>query len=189
MSEDQESGSSSGMVIGMIVGGVVVLALIVLVVLGGAVFWTFEARGPVGGPVAPAPVMVAEKAPPPGPVAPGPGGPVVEPGGPAPAIQVEKPREHLIGVWEAKTKDGGVAIMEFREDGTLHMTNKSPGKADLTEPAVRWEVRTAKDGFIKLKIDTVKGEPNDHVVRFFFDNRMEIETMQGRVYERRKQAR
>ena len=75
--------------------------------------------------------------------------------------------------------------MEFRADGTLHMTDKKLGQADLVQPVVKWSVRRDK-GVLKLEIVTVQGEPNDHVLRFLDGDRLTIETMEGAVYERRR---
>ena len=163
--------SSSGLMIGLIVGGGVVLVLVVLAVIGGAFFWTMEAA-PVIAPVAALINDDAEPVPP------------VEVA-PAPAIKVANPRQRLLGVWEAKTKNGGTATMEFRADGSLQLNDKQPDMADIVQPPVRWEVREGKDG-LKISIGTVQGGANDHVLRFLDEDRIVIDTIEARTYERRK---
>lgn len=167
---DDHDSSSSALMIGMIVGGVVALTLIALVVLGGAFFWVLDERAP--GPGGPAPVMVA------GPIA---EEVAIEPAG----IKVEDPRRQLIGFWENQGNDGRVATMEFRADGKLLMTDTIPGKEVAKQPPVRWEVRAEKNGH-KLTIDTVQGEPNEHVLRFLDNDRINIETLEGQIYHRRR---
>jgi len=180
MRDPQEEGSSTGLMIGMIVGGVVALVLIVLVALGGAFFWLRFDAGPAPG--GPAPMIAV------GPIA----EEVVEaPELPqlveakAPGIKVDNPREQLLGFWESKAADGRVAIMEFRADGTLQLSDRIPGKDDVKQPVVRWAVRHEKEG-IKIKIDTVQGVPNDHDLRFLDNDRMVIDTLDGVVYHRRR---
>src|SRR6266542_437989 len=122
MSEDPENSGMSAMMIGMIIGGVVVLALIALVILGGAFYWLTP--GPVMPPAAggPAPIAVMDEA-------------AAEPqiAAPAQPVKIVDPRKQLVGIWEAKNKDGGTAIMEFRDDGNLLLTDKRPGKADVAQ--------------------------------------------------------
>jgi len=177
MRDFHEEGSSSGLMVGMIIGGVVALVLIVLVVFGGVFYWWFAWERP--GP--PAAILVAKPMAEEGPAIEAPGEMELAK---APGIQVENPREHLLGIWESKGAGGGVAIMEFRADGTLHMTDKAPGKDDVKQPLVRWEVRKEKDG-LKIKIDTVQGVPNDHVLRFLDNDRLVIDTLEGVIYHRR----
>jgi hypothetical protein len=161
---------------------VVALMLIAVVVLGGAFVWLRAEHDPAPG--GPAPMIAV--------------GPVVEevveaPGLPqlveakGPGIKVDNPREQLLGFWESKGADGRVAIMEFRADGTLHLSDRIPGKDDVKQPPVRWEVRDEKDG-IKIKIDTVQGVPNDHNLRFLDNDRLVIDTLDGVVYQRRREA-
>jgi hypothetical protein len=48
-------------------------------------------------------------------------------------------------------------------------------------------VRDEKDD-IKIKIDTVQGVPNDHNLRFLDNDRLVIDTLDGVVYQRRREA-
>ena len=171
--DEHDSSSSSGLMIGMIVGGVVALVLIVLVIFGGAfLFWHREAAGP-GGPVMPGPVIVEEEAfgwPEP-PVAPG-----VE--------QAPDPTERkLIGVWDAKTPEGDVNTLDLRADHSGEGIAESKGKR--VTASLKWHLIRG-NGETKLWRLPMQGVVDERPIRFLDDNRFVLEGPGGgATYERR----
>src|SRR6516165_10161882 len=109
MSDEQDSGSYSGLMIGLMIAGGIVLILVLLAVLGMG-FWFFldvggPGPGPGPGPAKPPPVaMVEEKM----------------PAVPAEANQ-KPPNQRLLGSWEGTAADGGRFTLHFKEDGKLEI--------------------------------------------------------------------
>jgi hypothetical protein len=176
--DDQDS-SSSALMIGLIVGGGVILALVLFAVLGAGIW--FLAPGPVAPPVAaPAPVMVVEEGPaPPPPVPMAVAEPKVE-------AQPQTPQRKIIGVWNLMDKKEETATWDFHEDGTLLLTAERPGKGKL-ETKGRWEVQAAKEGpGLKLIRTAEKGPRAENDIRFLDDDTFVIEGPGGGATYRRR---
>ncbi len=171
--DDQES--SSGLMIGMIVGGVAAVVLLGLVVLGGAFFWPSErtAVAPAGGPVVafgPGDEEVAQAVPP------------IEPA-PQPRPDVTA-HNRLVGVWEAKTPDDGVKILDLRADGAMQVTMQGDGKT--LKRSGRWEVLEADGERVKLRRALADNTDSVQTIRFDGPDRFIMEGPGGgAAYQRR----
>ncbi len=137
---DDQQDSSTGMIIAIVAGGVI-LALIVLAVLGAGFWFVFEAR-PVAGPVpAPAAVVVEE-----GPVA-------VEQVLPGPVVEKELSPQarRFLGEWETTQPDGTKATMFFGVDGRLRLMKQPPAADAPDSMTLRWEIVESKGDRIKVR--------------------------------------
>lgn len=170
--EDQESGPSTGLGVGIIVGGLVLL-LVLLGVFG--VVYYFKAKNEAQ--LAKREALIGEL--------------VAPPEGPAPpAPRQELPpagsgADRLHGVWEGKTLAGDNAILEFLADGTLKSTTRPDEGAALTTMG-RWQfVEEAGD---RLKVRRSLADNTDAVQDLRFDgpDRLVIEGPGGAAYTRRR---
>src|SRR5262245_60309165 len=138
--DDQES--SSGLMIGIIIGAAVVIVIVLLGVFGfGLVYLQREEGGPAAA-AAPMPVLVAKPA-------------VEEPmpadvkAAPAEAQGLDPNERKLFGTWEAQTLDGSQATIDFRADHTFYLTAKFPDKAAPTQSNGHWKLE-AKENSLQL---------------------------------------
>lgn len=166
--DDHES--SSGLMIGIIIGAAVLIVIVLLGVFGfGFVYLQRE------GAVAerPAPVLVAE--------------PAVEAPMPPPEAQAfDAKQRKLVGTWEAQTLDGSQATIEFRADHTFYLTAKFPDKPAPTQSNGRWKLETEENGpGLKLERSIDKGPSRIADIRFLDDDRLVIEGDGGATYKRR----
>jgi hypothetical protein len=163
--EDHDS-TSTGLMIGIIVGGALVV-LAIVAMLFGALFWvrTEHRAAPAVAVVAKGPPVVGV----PAPAIEGPAGEA--PAGEAPVPAPGNPKLHprLIGVWDAQTRDGTQATLDFRGDGTLYATAKGLKQAAESKTTERWQV--AEHGAaLKLTRTTGKGAAIVQDVRFLDDD-------------------
>ena len=172
---DEQDGGSSGLMIGLIVVGGVVLVLVLLGVLGFGFFFMLRegpapvAVAPVAAPVA-APWIQEEAVPPP-PLAP-----------PAPG-QAVKGRDRLLGVWEGKTLDGDETTLEFLADGTLQSITR-PELGERLKAKGRWDVVEEAGDRLKLRRTAADNTDSVQDIRFEGPDRFVIEGKGGAVYTR-----
>src|SRR6267142_4174734 len=106
MSEEQDDGSYSGLMIGLMIAGGIVLILILLAVFGmGA--WFLDVGVPGPGAAKPPPVAVVEERMP-----------------AVPEVEIaprNPPVQRLLGSWKGTTKDGSRFTLHFKEDGRLEI--------------------------------------------------------------------
>src|SRR5262249_18491939 len=120
--DDQES--SSGLMIGIIIGAAVVIVIVLLGVFGFGFVWLQRDEAGAAA-MRPAPVLVAEHA--------------VEArmpdwkAAPAEPQGLDPNERKLVGTWEAQTLDGSQATIDFRADHTFFLTAKFPDKAAPTQ--------------------------------------------------------
>ena len=166
--EEQES--SSGLMIGIIIGGAVIV-LLVLVGIFGAGFWFLMDSG--GAAPKPAAVMVAE-----------------EKMAAVPMFKIGNPRERLLGAWQATTKDGGRQTIEFRDDGTYQLLVKRPEAADVEKAPGRWQLKLEEGGPAPrlVRFPEAGGIMTDDI-RFLDDDRFVREGWDGSPYERQRQEK
>ena len=172
---DEQDGGSSGLMIGLIVVGGVVLVLVLLGVFGAGFFFMLrEGPAPVAvAPVAPvAAPWIQEEAVPPPPPAP-----------PVAAPQALKGRDRLLGVWEGKTLDGDETTLEFLADGTLQSITR-PELGERLKAKGRWDV--VEDAGDRLKLRRTAADNTDSVqdIRFEGPDRFVIEGKGGGAYSR-----
>ena len=131
--DDQES--SSGLMLGIVIGGAVVVVLVLLGFLGVGLFFF---AGPAPGPPPEALVPVVEERP--GAAFDAPAAKPIDdaPPGPNPK-RVEQQKQRLIGTWSTTHKDGRKEIWELRADQTMDVTVRRMGKADEVRK-VHWEL-------------------------------------------------
>lgn len=180
--DEHESSSSTGLIIGIVIGGVVV-ALLVLGGLG-AMMWFFvghaahedavavhemhEAAEKLEMAVQDLDAAVKEVAPPLAPQ-------------PEPALAV---RKRLVGVWEAKTFDEGQLTLELHDDGAMHLSALQPDAKKLDTKG-RWEVLEINGDVIKLRRTAADNTDLVQDIRFENDNRFMIQGPRGgTVYTR-----
>src|SRR5262249_27094268 len=158
---DDHDSSSSGLMIGIIVGGAVALVLIAFVIFGGALlFWHREAAGP-GGPVMAEAVIVKEEAV---------GG--REPPVAADGEQAPDPTERkLIGVWDSKTPEGDVNTLDFRADHTAEAIAESKGKR--VTASLKWHLIRG-NGETKLWRLPMQGVVDERPLPFLADDRFQL---------------
>lgn len=162
--DEQESGSSTGLVIGIIAGGIV-LVLVLLLIFGAGFF--FIARQEMVFHEVAAPPM---EAPPPAP-----------PQAAAPAVQG---RDRLVGGWDGKTLDGDQATLEFLADGTLQSTTR-PEKGEPLTTKGRWDVVDESGDRLKLRRTAADNTDSVQDLRFEGADRFVIEGKGGGVYTRK----
>ena len=143
-----EQESSSGMMIGMIIGGVTALVVIVAGIFGVAWYSLMDARGPVRDPGPPAMAEFEEVAP-----KAEVKGPVVEDGPPWPnPKRVAEQEQKILGAWTAAGfKDGRTEIWEVRADKTMDVTVQHKGKADAVTKG-KWELLVDLGGALEVSI-------------------------------------
>ncbi|MCI0681603.1 MAG: hypothetical protein L0Y71_05835 [Gemmataceae bacterium] len=169
---DQASGSSTGLLIGMMVGGGVVLLLVLLGVFGAGFY--FMARNEAQ--VAQRQAAIAELVAPPAEEGPAPPAPPLAPAGAG--------RGRLIGVWEGKAPGGEAVTLEFLVDGTLQLATR-PDKGDALTTRGRWEI--VEEAGDRLKVRRTQADNTDAVQDLRFDgpDRLVIEGPGGAAYTRR----
>ena len=172
MSED-EGGGSTGLVIGMIIGGVVVLLLVAALVFGaGFLFMARDIDMPVEiemEDVAVAPVPIDD-----------PLIGIIKEAAPAKAPEPEhirKARERLVGVWLGDDIGKRRPSLEFRSDGTarwLWPSAANPNGMEAGDDA--WEVKEAEKNRLKVRFfDNLNKElVYEHQLRFDGDDRLII---------------
>jgi hypothetical protein len=162
--DDQES--SSGLMIGIVIGAAVV---IVIVLLG--VFGFGFARLQRAEEEAATPASVLDPMPPDLKAA------------PAEARALDPHERKLLGTWEAQTLDGSQATIEFRADHTFFLTAKFPDKAAPSQSNGRWNLQAEENG-LKLERSIDKGPTRTVDIRFLDDDRLVIEGAGGATYKR-----
>jgi len=166
MSGEEESGSYSGLMIGLMIAGGIVVLLILLAVLamGSWFFLDVGGPGPGPGPAKPPPVaMVEEKM----------------PAVPAEANQ-KPPNQRLLGSWEGTAADGGRFTLHFKEDGKLEIEawrRDDPKKLGTTTRS-RWTIVAADETLVKLRNDLMIFDAEVpgtvHELQFEGDNRFTV---------------
>jgi hypothetical protein len=171
MSED-EGGGSTGLVIGMIIGGVVVLLVIAAVVFGaGFLFMARDVDMPVGMEEDVAVAHVPIDDPLVGIIKEGPLAKAPEP------EDVRKARERLVGVWLGDDIGKRRPSLEFRADGTarwLWPSAAGPETMEASDDA--WEVQEAEKDRLKVRFfaNLNKQLVYEHQLRFDGDDRLII---------------
>src|SRR5262245_63531158 len=164
MSEEEDDGSYSGLMIGLMIAGGIVLILVLLAVFGMG-FWFLDVGGPGPGP---------------GPAKPPPVD-VVEEKMPAVAAEAEQkpPNQRLLGSWEGTAADGGRFTLHFKIDGKLEIEawrRDDPKKLGTTTIS-RWTIVAADETHVKLRNDLIfdAAAPGPvHELQFEGDNRFTI---------------
>jgi hypothetical protein len=172
MSEEEDSGSYSGLMIGLMVAGGIVLILVLLAVFGMGV-WFFDVAGPGPGPSKPPPVaMVEEKMP------------------AAPEFKIENPRKRLIGAWIATTVNGGRKSIDFHDDGTYRLLDQGPGEEEAVATTGTWKLELDKErpNLKLIRIPDMGGRA-ELEIRFLDDDRFVHEGWDGSPYQRQPQTK
>ena len=163
-----EQESSSGLMIGIIIGAAVVIVIVFLGVFGFGFARLQRAEEEAATPAA-----VLHPMPPDLKAA------------PAEAQGVDPNERKLIGAWEAQTLDGSQATIEFRADHTFFLTAKFPDKAAPTQSTGRWNLQAEENGpGLKLVRSIDKGPTRTVDIRFLDDDRLVIEGAGGATYKR-----
>lgn len=164
MSEEEDSGSYSGLLIGLMIAGGIVLILILLAVFG-AGFWFLDVGGPGPGPAKPPPVAVVEERMP-----------------AAPEVEIaprNSPAQRLLGSWEGTTEKGSRFTLHFQENGKLEIDawRRDDFKKPGTTTSSRWEIVAVDETVVKIRNDSIfeGAAPGPvHELRFEADNRFMV---------------
>lgn len=165
--DDHDSSSSTGLIIGLIIGGIVVLLLIAVAVFGAA-FLFLAAPAPVAAP----PVAVAVAVP--GPEA------VVEAAVPEKGPPFQDPKRvadeeaKLQGTWTATFPDGRTETWDIRADKTMETTTQRQGEADTKTKGI-WTLTVDAGPGVSVWHVTDKGEKKHRSIRYLDENRLVIE--------------
>jgi len=177
MNEEEDSGSYSGLMIGVMIAGGILLLLILLAVLGMGSWFFLDVGGPGPGPgpglVKPPPVaMVEEKMP------------------AVPAFKIENPRQRLLGGWSATTFNGGRQSIEFRDDGTYRLLAQGPGEEEAVATTGTWKLERDKErpNLKLIRIPDMGGRA-ELEIRFTDDDSFVHEGWDGSPYQRQPQAK
>jgi hypothetical protein len=178
--DDHES--SSGLMIGIIIGAAVLIVIVLLGVFGFGFVWLQRDEAGAAA-MKPAPVLVAA------PAVEAPMAPAEANVAPAEAQALDPNERKLVGAWEAQTLDGSQATIDFRADHTFFLTAKFPDKAAPTQSNGRWKLQTQENGpGLKLERSIDKGPSRTVDIRFLDDDRLVIEGDGGATYKRRGQS-